>query len=218
MSSVPTDLLPALEALPLFPLGQVVLFPGMLLALHVFEPRYVAMVREVMKTHRCIAPVLVDSSAANPMGSPPFRPIAGVGTIMELIELPGGRFNIVLRGRARVRLEELTFEPPFRRARATILSTEKVRVADGDLAALHHAAGAFTGLIKRRNPDFSLTLPKNAEPEVIADSLAHQLVLHAHTRQAILEAVDPRERVRLVTETLTIQFATLSGFDQNASN
>lgn len=50
--------------------------------------------------------------------NPPFATVAGLGVMMEHEELPDGRFNILLRGEARVRLAELPFAPPFRRARA----------------------------------------------------------------------------------------------------
>jgi Lon protease-like protein len=218
MSTLPKDLLAAFEALPIFPLQQVVLFPGMLLPLHVFEPRYVAMIRDVLGTHRCIAMALVSERSANMDGAPNFRPIAGVGSIMEHVELPGDRLHILLRGRARVRLEELPFTPPYRRAHATLISTQQGRIADNAIAALHHAAGAFARLIKRRNPNFDLHLPKDADPATIADALTHQLVLDSATRQAILESPNGTERIGRLTETLTIQLATLRDFQPSESN
>ncbi|MFP6684934.1 MAG: LON peptidase substrate-binding domain-containing protein, partial [Polyangiaceae bacterium] len=195
MSALPKDLLAAFEALPIFPLQQVVLFPGMLLPLHVFEPRYVAMVRDVLGAHRCIAMALVSERSADMNGAPNFRPVAGVGSIMEHVELPGDRLHILLRGRARVRLEELPFTPPYRRARATLITTQQDRVGDTAIAALHHVAGAFARLIKRRDSDFDLQLPKDADPAAIADALTHQLVLDSAMRQTILESTDATERI-----------------------
>ncbi len=218
MSALPKDLLAAFEALPIFPLQQVVLFPGMLLPLHVFEPRYVAMVRDVLDTHRCIAMALVSERSADMNGAPNFRPVAGVGSIMEHVELPGDRLHILLRGRARVRLEELPFTPPYRRARATLITTQQDRVADTAIAALHHVVGAFAQLIKRRDSDFDLQLPKDADPAAIADALTHQLVLDSAMRQTILESTDAAERIGRLTETLTIQLATLGDFQAGESN
>ena len=102
------DLAPALTALPLFPLPQTVLFPGALLPLHVFEPRYRALVRDVLKTHRSLSVVLItDPGQIDEHGHPAIAPVAGVGIIIDHAELPGGRYNILLRGRARVALAEL---------------------------------------------------------------------------------------------------------------
>jgi ATP-dependent Lon protease len=149
---------------------------------------------------------------------PAFASIACVGTIIEHVELPGERLHIVLRGRGRVRLEELPFSPPYRRARASWIAAEARSAADADLAALHHAAAGFARLIKKRDPGFSFRLPKTADPAEIADALTHQLVIDARSRQAVLEALDETRRIRLVTETLTVQLATLSDFHPDDSN
>src|SRR5215468_9252705 len=111
------DLLPALSALPLFPLPMV-LFPGALMPLHIFEPRYRAMVRDLLETHRALAVVLItDHDRLDEHGHPRIAAVAGAGVIIDHVELPSGRFNILVRGRARVALEELPFgEKPYRRA------------------------------------------------------------------------------------------------------
>src|SRR6185295_12990845 len=99
-----------------------VLFPGALLPLHIFEPRYQEMIRDVLETHHTLSVVMVtDQSLTDEHGHPQIASIAGIGTIIDYAELPSGRFNILIRGRARVRLQELPFgEKPYRRARGTI--------------------------------------------------------------------------------------------------
>lgn len=109
----------ALDALPLFPLPDVVLFPGVVLPLHVFEPRYRAMLRDVMRTHGALAVAQIVPGADGP--SPPIARVAGAGLVLEQEMLADGRSNIVLQGVARVALEELPEDGPYRRARATIV-------------------------------------------------------------------------------------------------
>lgn len=205
------DLAPALEALPLFPL-QTVLFPGALLPLHVFEPRYRALVRDILETHRALSVVLV----TNPLdvdahGQPAIASIAGAGVIVDYTELPDGRYNILVRGRARVRLRELPFEPPYRRAAATVLESPEAEVSQADLTSLISAATSFTSLVRERERSFELPLPKNAVPAVIADLCAHHLVIDPRERQAILEMLDVPARVRRVAEVLAMQRLALSG-------
>lgn len=205
------DLAPALEALPLFPL-QTVLFPGALLPLHVFEPRYRALVRDILETHRALSVVLV----TNPLdvdahGQPAIASIAGAGVIVDYAELPDGRYNILVRGRARVHLRELPFEPPYRRAAATVLESPEAEVSQADLTSLISAATSFTSLVRERERSFELPLPKNAVPAVIADLCAHHLVIDPRERQAILEMLDVPARVRRVAEVLAMQRLALSG-------
>src|SRR5258705_9708049 len=107
------DLRPALEALPIFPLPQTVLFPGALLPLHVFEPRYRVMVRDCLATHKAMAIALIRENAERDAhGHPTIELTTGLGFIVDHTELPDGRYHILLQGRARVQLEELPFIPP----------------------------------------------------------------------------------------------------------
>jgi ATP-dependent Lon protease len=206
------DLSDALAALPLFPLQHVVLFPGALLPLHVFEARYRALVRDVLATHRCLSVVQVVDRDADMNGNPAIAPVAGVGTIVEHAELPGGRYNIVLLGRARVALDELPFLPPYRRARATLLEGHGEATAL-DLAALQSAITAFTALVRRADPLFRLNAPLKGSPAALCDACANALVLDALERQVLLETLDVGARVRRLTEVLTVQRATLGGGD-----
>jgi ATP-dependent Lon protease len=214
-SSPPTgglrDIEAALAALPIFPLPHTVLFPGALLPLHVFEPRYRAMMRDALESHRALAVVLVtDASKLDAHGHPEIARVAGVGTVIDHAELPGGRYNVLLRGRARVSLEELPFVPPYRRAVARPLTATSGEVATGDLSALVSTAAAFSAVVRERDASFDFRLPRDASPALVADLCAHHLVLDARERQAILETLDIAERVRRVAEVLAVQRVTLS--------
>lgn len=212
------DLAEALTALPLFPLPQTVLFPGALMPLHIFEPRYRAMVRDVLETHRSLAIVLItNDEPIDAHGHPAIASVASVGTIMDHVELAGGRFNILLRGRARVRLEELPFVPPYRRAAATELIPPQTEPLQRDLAALVSSATTFASFVKERERTFAFRLPEGASPGLLADLCASHLVLDAKERQAILETLDPRERVRRVAEALAVQMLTLGAADRSSS-
>ena len=210
-SSRGSDFAAALEALPLFPLPQAVLFPGAMLPLHVFEPRYRAMIKDALETHRTLAVVLVTHPhELDGHGHPRIADVAGVGEIVDHTELAGGRYNVLLRGRARVRLEELPFVPPYRRARAEVLAQPAAEVSPGDLSALVSSATSFASIIRERDPAFGFRPPRELLPGQLADLCAHHLVLDARERQAILETLDANARVRRVTEVLALQRITLA--------
>ncbi len=201
-----SDLAGALGALPLFPLPNAVLFPGAFLPLHVFEPRYRAMVRDVLQGHRALAVVMItDKDRVDPLGHPAIADIAGVGVIVDHVELPGGRYDILLRGSARVRLHELPFDPPFRRAEAQIITPPAEDVPPGDVMALMTSASAFAVLLDKAHGGFEFRFPPTTSPGMLADLCAHQLVIDPRERQVILETMDARARVRRVAETLVVQ-------------
>jgi Lon protease-like protein len=206
------ELAPALASLPLFPLPQAVLMPGALLPLHVFEPRYRAMVRDALAGHQSIGVVqILEPLTRDDEGQPIIARIAGVGTIVDHVELPSGRFNIVLRGRARVALAELPFVPPYRRALATVLESVGASPTSSDVAALVATATAFVALVRERDDSFEFRLPKLSDPGQLADHCAQHLLVDGRDRQRALDELDVSERVRLVTETIALQQLSLSG-------
>lgn len=202
----------ALEELPLFPLPQVVLFPGALMPLHVFEPRYRQLVRDVLARHATFSVVQIkDDATIDAEGHPTIARVASVGTIVDHVELPSGRFNILVRGRARVSLDELPFVAPYRRARAEILQPTHENVPPADIAALISAATSFATMVRERDAEFELRLPREGDAGALADLCAAQLLLDGRDRQKALELLDVSERVRFVTENVALQRLALGG-------
>ena len=193
----------ALEAMPVFPLSGVVLFPGALLPLHVFEPRYRRMLADCLATHGCMAMAFVvgEGDSDDLAGTPNIARVAGAGVVVHHAALPDGQSNLVLQGRARVALDELPFMAPYRRARARLL-------AEVSRPSPPSSARAFT----RRPPpspprsgrtDFEL--PGGRSPRGRGGLCAHHLVVDPQARQRALEELDVEARVRLVTSTLAEQ-------------
>ncbi|HSO35018.1 MAG TPA: LON peptidase substrate-binding domain-containing protein [Labilithrix sp.] len=204
----------ALAAIPIFPLPQVVLFPEAVLPLHVFEPRYRTMLRDCLATHGALVIAHI-VGGEDEHGRPRIAPIAGGGIVIEDQTLPDGRSNIVVLGKARLRLEEL--EPdasrPYRMARATVLEDLDARVPDHDRVALVAAATMFASEVKKHDPHFSFRMPSTIDAAHIADLCAFQLVVDAGTRQAILDELDPRVRVSLVLNQLALQHGAMMRSD-----
>ncbi len=204
------DFAEALDALPIFPLPQTVLFPGAILPLHVFEPRYRVLVRDALSTHKTMAVALLcESRARDAHGNPAIEAVSGLGVIIDHVELPDGRYNILLQGRARVRLEELPFIPPYRRAKATVLGPAVGEATPRDLTALLASSAAFAADIRSRDSEFDFQIPPHTSAAAAADLAAHHLVLDARERQTILETLDVAIRVKRTTEALALQHAAL---------
>ncbi len=213
------EALASLREAPVFPLPQAVLFPGARMPLHVFEPRYRRLIRDALDTTR----VLVVAHVSDPVhldehGNPSIEKVAGLGHIAEAQELPDGRFDLVIEGRARVFLRELAFLPPYRRAAIELLDDTGGEVSAGDHASLLAVANAFIAFIQAKDAAFQLTLPTSLPAGRIADLCAHHLVLDAHARQQLLELLDAGARVRRVADVLAEQLAVFKREPQGALN
>jgi ATP-dependent Lon protease len=199
----------ALAAVPLFPLPNVVLFPEVLLPLHIFEPRYRAMLSDVLDGDGALVIAQVDRDSGR------LADVAGIGVVVEHRPLPDGRSNIVVAGAARVRLDELVLEDlpryPYKRARTTRLAELDAAIPDADRAALVAAATMFVTEVKKHDPTFEFRMPAQPTASVLADSCAFHLVVDAAVRQAILEELDPRARVRMVMDQLALQHGAMLG-------
>jgi Lon protease-like protein len=108
------------EPIPLFPLPNCVLLPGVALPLLVFEPRYRTMVRDVLAEDldRIMAVALLRPGYEDlyHTNQAPVFPVVGVGTIYEHEELDDGRYTLVLRGLARASISVEDKTGPYRKA------------------------------------------------------------------------------------------------------
>ena len=206
-----------LADMPVFPLPHVVLFPESKLPLHIFEPRYRAMLAACLaRPAKGIIIAQLDRA-----GSGRIREVAGAGVIVEHQALPDGRSNIVVAGAMRVHIDELRLEEPpgmlYKRARSTRLASLSADVRESDRTALVGAATMFATEVKKHDPSFTFHLPARADAGTIADSCAFQLVVDAAMRQHILEELDPRVRVRLVLDQLALQHSAMLGESTDAA-
>ena len=91
--------------MPLFPLPRLVLLSGALLRLHVFEPRYVQLVNDVLKGNKIFAVPMIQSQDLA-LDHPSLHDVAGFGMIVQHEYLPDERYNITVLGLGRILLEE----------------------------------------------------------------------------------------------------------------
>jgi ATP-dependent Lon protease len=215
-AELPDEVRRALESVPVFPLPQAILFPRAMMPLHIFEPRYRAMLAHCLATHKVMVVARIGNvTDVDAEGRPRFSPVAGLGGILNHQPLPDGRSNIVLLGLARVALEEIPSRDPFRRARATVLPDVSTAVSAANRTALVNAATTFAGAL-HKHAEISFALPEGAEPDVIADLCAHHLLFDPDARQAVLEERDVAARVRRVTAELALQQRALQRPDPDA--
>ena len=114
--SANVDALPA--EIPLFPLPEVVLFPGVPRPLVIFEPRYREMVADALKENKIIGMVLLRPGYEKDYeGRPPIYGIGCAGVIEDYEQLPDGRYVILLRGLTRFRVVSEDQRKPYRLAR-----------------------------------------------------------------------------------------------------
>ena len=208
-----------LESLPVFPLPRVVFFPGATLPLHLFEPRYRAMVEDCIEHGpRAMAVTMLGPGwEMDYDGRPPIHTIAGAGRIIHHQKRTNGTYDLLLQGMCRVKLEELPADDrPYRRAKATpLIDSHTSRLSGNDVAAMLSCVRTTVELVRRKHPAFALELHSDATPSQVADRVSDRLISDPSRRQELLETVDVATRVRRVTEMVGSLLATLVENDVN---
>jgi Lon protease-like protein len=195
--------------IPLFPLPNVVLFPGVFLPLHIFEPRYRTMTEEALEGDRLIGMVLLKPGyEAEYEGRPPIYPIGCSGLITHAERLADGRFNIVLQGLERFRVREEDDGRVYRVGIIERLSGE--RAADSEERALHdlrhRIEHLLTPMVERAGGEINVP-PSMTDVDVI-HALAQYLDLAPIEKQALLECDTVLARATALADLLEMKAMT----------
>ena len=181
--------------LSVFPLPGALLFPRMHLPLHIFEPRYRAMISDSLVRDRRIG--MVQPRGA---GDPPALFETGcVGRIADVQALDDGRFDIVLEGLARFRiLRELDVTTPFRQVEAELETS-------GETEALGIAERASLEIESRRFADsqgyaVDWEAVTRLDDESLVNGIAQIAPFDIASKQALLEADTLRDRAELIVQ------------------
>jgi Lon protease-like protein len=178
---------PLPPAIPIFPLPNVVLFPHVLLPLHVFEPRYREMVESVLDGHRLIGMVLLRPGFEDDYaGRPPVYPVGCAGVITHCHRLEDGRYNLVLQGVEKFRVAGEDDSRAFRLAHVEALPE---RTALPDVAALRQRRNRLDALVARavERAGGQPRLTETAADHALVNTLAQYLDLEPVERQHLLE-------------------------------
>jgi Lon protease-like protein len=199
---------------PIFPLPDVTFFPHTLLPLHVFEARYRAMVIDALERDRRLAVVkLQPGYEAGYAGKPAVHPVAGLGEIVSCERLATGRYNILLRGECRIRLEdELPSDTLYRVVRARRLAdAEPAGDAMPALTRMRAACRSLLGALQRPADLLDPALAEDQAAGVIADRVAAAVLPDADLRQSLLETLDAHARVTRVADAVESLVRELNG-------
>jgi Lon protease-like protein len=194
------------RSLPLFPLPDVVLFPNVFLPLHVFEPRYRAMVEDVLAGDRLIGMVLLKPGwEPDYDGRPPVYGVGCAGLVTHAERLPDGRFNLVLRGLSKFRISGERADQVYRVASVeTALET----LADADRILLGDECRRLEALLVTALEGSDARFPPTMPHDDLVNALAQYLPLEPLERQALLEQPGALARCRSLAELLEMKVLT----------
>ena len=184
--------------IPLFPLTGVILFPSMQVPLHIFEPRYQAMINESIARDRMIG--LIQPQSNIDQQSPILYSIGCLGRMVDIEAMDDGRYNIILEGVARFNIDrDLDVKTAFRQAEVTLWDDTQ------DDEALSSVERASLEMESRRFADnlgYSVDWEAVTQLDDMAlvNAIAQVAPFDSAAKQACLEAKTLSERAELIIQ------------------
>ncbi|MBX7494914.1 LON peptidase substrate-binding domain-containing protein [Qipengyuania sp. 6B39] len=183
------------KRLSIFPLPGAILFPGLQLPLHIFEPRYRELVGSALAKDRLIGMIQPQQSRE---GAPLYE-IGCVGRIGDVEALEDGRYNIVLDGEARFRvIRELDVNTAFRQVEAEILEDPQ----DEFLSSVERGSFEFEARRFADMQGYSVDWESVArlDDETLINGVAQIIPFDTASKQALLEAPNLSQRCELMVQ------------------
>lgn len=190
------------EEVPVMTLRGTALFPQALMPLHIFEPRYREMLRDVLASNRLFAVAGLDAARSAEAGAdePPHR-VATVGIVRACQKNENGTSNLLLQGLCRVEILSIAHEVPYRKIRvramasrpgATPAENEALRAELARLISVKLRLAAGGG---KEMAEFLRTVD---DPEIFSDIAAFSVCEDARVKQRLLETLDVHRRLALL--------------------
>ena len=201
------------EEVPVMTLPNVAFSPQALMPLHIFEPRYRQMLRDVLAGNRLFAVAGIDQRRlAEPDAFEPPHRIASVGIVRACQKSDNGTSNLLLQGLCRVQIESIVTDEPYRRVRVRALASQpgassaEIERRHHDLARLLNLKTKLTASGANEMTSFLKTV---TDPEAFVDLAAFNLCEDLALKQKLLETLNLSQRLEIFSAQMRGEIATL---------
>lgn len=184
---------------PLFPLPDFVFFPQTVQPFHIFEPRYVQMVKDCAAGERLVTVALLKGAEAGGGDeAPPVNVIATMGHISDIQPTEESKYNILVTGLVKVRVEEVESDSPYRRC-AVIPLTEFSQVTDAENKR-KSILRLFQSMLEKAEVHGNLEILEevNIPLEMVAHVIISALPIPAEEKQKMLELQSLELRIEIL--------------------
>ena len=199
----------------IFPLKNMVMFPHVVLPLHIFEPRYRQMTEQALKSDRLITIVqTVLTSSSSALAKPPVEKVGCLGRIIRHEQLPDGCFNFLLVGKVRVKIiRELDVSTLYRQCEVQVLNDQDD--TQGSTELRESLVSSFQELHENwRGTDLADVLGHEMTLGSLSDILAHVLCTTPCNKQRLLDQPNVPARCLELLKIMKAEIRTKFGKDQ----
>ena len=199
------------ESLPLLPLRDMVVFPFMVVPLVVGREKSIAAVEEALSKDKTILLCAQKSVKVEEPSLDDVYQLGTVGQIIQSVKLPDGSYKLLVEGIYRARVKKFLPVKEYINAEIEYASVpvEKTMEVEAQVRSLVNQFEEYVKLNQRVPTEAFATIANIPDPDQMADTVASYLTMRVAERQAILEIIDPVERIKRLTEVLNSEIGIL---------
>ncbi len=195
------------DDLPILPLKNTVLFPGVVIPITVGRNKSLTLVKESYAGDRLLGALSQKDAEIDDPKKDDLARVGAIAQILKILEMPDGSTSVIIQGKRRFEVEEIVATNPFFRAKVKLLEDTKAVKGDKEFVALVQALKDMSLKIIRLSsniPQEASFAVKNIEsPEFLINFICANSNVEVHEKQALLEISDLKLRSTKLLEQLT---------------
>ena len=201
------------DELPILPLRNTVLFPGVILPITVGREKSVQLIKDVYRGDKILGTVAQkDPDVEEPETSDLFQ-IGTVGQILKILEMPDGSTSVIIQGKRRFKIEEITTEDPYFKARNRVLDEEEISGSKSEFEAivgsLKDLSLRIIKLSSNIPPEASFAVKNIENPRFLVNFICSNSDFDHVKKQELLELNDMKKRGTTLLENLAKEIQML---------
>jgi len=202
------------KELPLLPLRNTVLFPGVVIPITVGRDKSIKAIAESYKTDKLVGVLSQKDSNIEDPGTGDLVTVGTVAKIIKLIKMPDGGTTAILQGKKRFSLLKVTAEDPYFKGEVTVIEEEVIKddqPFDASVASIKDLAGQIIQLSPNIPTEASMILRNIENPSFLIHFVGSNLNCDLSEKQQLLELSDMRQRAEMLLNLLQkeLQFVEL---------
>lgn len=187
--------------LPILPVKNTVLFPGVVLPITVSRQRSIRLIKKAYKGNRTIGVIAQKNTAEEPTGEDLYK-VGTVATILKMLVLPDGNITIIIQGRRKFEVEEFVQEDPYLQAKITAIAdpfpTKNKKETKALVASLKESATKMLRLNPEIPQEAQIALDNIDNPSFLTHFLSSNLNVEVDEKQKLLECPDGVQRATML--------------------
>lgn len=201
------------EILPILPLRNTVLFPGVVIPITVGRDKSIKLVKEAYKGDRTIGVVSQKDMEIEEPTLTQLHKVGTVANIIKILQMPDGNTTVIIQGKQRFKIAEMTETEPYLKARVERVPEEKPKVSSREFKALISSIKELALQIIQLSPNLpseaGLAIKNIESPTFLVNFISANMSLELQQKQELLETRDFVKRAKTLLEHLTTEIQML---------